>query len=699
MSIVAIQDTFLESFSKLPKAEQRRTRKMIDLLRTQPASRGLNLERCKGTLDPKVYSVRVSQHYRTIAIRPDGEDVILLVWVDHHDEAYRWAMRKRFAVNPKTGLLQMWTGAKTFQPTPPEPESSLLFAAYTDEQLLNIGLPKEQLSLVRSIRNESEFAQCKKDLPVDTVEYLSFLLQGEPYEEVLALAQENQKGPAQKMTFAEAVANPQASRHIAMITSDEQLTEILDQPLDRWRVFLHPSQKELVERQYNGPVRVLGGAGTGKTVVAMHRARQLVRNLLDKKERVLVTTYTVTLANNIREVLATMCTAEEMERIEVQSIDSLAKEIVEKASGRRIWRVGSEDKKLKAIWEKAMAKFQWTERDLSFLKNEYERVIQQSGVETWAQYLDTTRVGRKRRISRAERKKIWDTIVEVRSLMEQKNLYEYTDVLRKARIWLEEHPDRTTFVYRSAIVDEAQDFHPEGFRLIRALVPENKNDLFIVGDAHQRIYSRQVVLGRCGINIRGRRSKRLRINYRTTEQIRRKGLEFIEHLTFDDLDGGKDLGKDISLLAGEVPKIENFTTSRKEKGFVVEKVKELIDQGFRASEIAILARFNHIADDYIRELAKHRIKAKKLSPNMTKAAEEIQCGTMHNSKGLEFRVVFLVEINEENVPPEWLLERTEDEEERQELIKQERSLIYVATTRAREKVFITSCGAPSKLLS
>ncbi|RAL21425.1 UvrD-helicase domain-containing protein [Thermoflavimicrobium daqui] len=695
MSLVAIQDTFLESFSKLPKVEQKRTRKMIDLLRTQPDSNGLNLERCKGSLDSKVYSIRVSQHYRVVAIRPEHEDVTLLVWVDHHDEAYRWAERKRFDVNQKTGLLQMWTSVEK---TPLTEESFDLFAAYTDIQLLELGVPEELLPLLRNMGTEAEFAQHQKVFPADVVEYLYFLIHDDPYEDVLELAQESKRAKPKKLTFAEAVSSPGASRHIAIITSDEQLTEMLDQPLDRWRTFLHPSQKELVEKSYKGPVRVLGGAGTGKTVVAMHRARQLVRTLLPKNEKVLVTTYTVTLANNIREILTTMCTAEEMERIDVQSIDSLAKEIVEKAYGIRVRRVSSDDTKVKAIWKQAVAEFGWNDEDLPFLKNEYERVIQQNGVETWEQYLDTTRVGRKKRISRAERKKIWDTIAWVRLTMEQKYLFEYTDVLRKARIWLEENPDRYTYVYRSAIVDEAQDFHPEGFKLIRALVPENNNDLFMVGDAHQRIYSRRVVLGRCGINIRGQRSKRLRINYRTTEQIRKKAMEFIQHLSFDDLDGGKDQGKDISLLAGAVPEIQNFAMAKQEKAFVVEKVKELIDTGFKPNEIAILARFNHIAEGYLKELGKHRIQAKKLSPNMTKAEAEVQCGTMHNSKGLEFRAVFLVEINEEHVPPEWVIEKMEDEEEKNEFIKQERSLIYVATTRAREKVFISSCGTPSKLL-
>ncbi|SFJ71305.1 UvrD-like helicase C-terminal domain-containing protein [Thermoflavimicrobium dichotomicum] len=393
-----------------------------------------------------------------------------------------------------------------------------------------------------------------------------------------------------------------------------------------------------------------------------------------------------------------MCTPEEMERIDVISIDALAKQIVEKAKKITIRRVDSNSKTMNDMWEEALQRFGWTKEDGVFLRNEYERVIQLNGIETWQEYLSTPRIGRKRSISRAERKRIWDTVTYIREQKKAKNLYEYTDVLREARKWLEANPDQNTFVYRAAIIDEAQDMHQEGFKLLRALVPKTENDLFIVGDAHQRIYSRKVILSHCGINVRGQRSKRLRINYRTTEEIRRKAVEIIAGVEFDNLDGGKDQGKDISLLSGTVPEIQNFATSKQEKEFVVEKVKELIAEGIQPNEIAILARFNHIAEAYIKELGKHRIQAQKLSPNMTKAQAEVQCGTMHNSKGLEFRVVFLVEMNEEHVPPEWVIDKMEDEEEKNEFIKQERSLIYVATTRAREKVFITSYGAPSRLI-
>ncbi|MFC7443152.1 UvrD-helicase domain-containing protein [Laceyella putida] len=702
MQTIAIQDTFLEAFSKLPKVEQKRTRQMIDLLRSNPDNNGLNFERYIEAVDPKVHSIRISQGYRAIAVRPDKEGVILLVWVDHHDEAYRWAKRKRFEVNPFTGVLQMWTSAEENTPTASVEEAVGLFAEYSNKQLLKLGVPEELLSHIRNIQSEDELDEYIRELPIETAEALQFLLTGDPYDEVLEFVfqlkaeREDEMLDTKPASFAEAVAHPKASRHIVVVTSDVQLNEMLEQPLERWRTFLHPTQKELVEKDYKGPVRVLGGAGTGKTVVAMHRARHLVREKLKSGERVLVTTFTVNLADTIREILSTMCTEVEMQRIDVISIDRLAFQIAKKYCGLIAHPVGSDHEDVKAIWENAMFEHGWNVGDLTFLKNEYYRVIQQNGVDTWEEYLDTKRVGRKKRLSRAEKKKIWGTIQWVREKMKEKNIIEHIDVQRMARKWLEEN--RGALVYRAAIVDEAQDFHPEAFKLLRILVPEGDNDLFIVGDAHQRIYSRHVVLSRCGINIRGQRSKRLRINYRTTEQIRRKAMEMLHTLTFDDLDGGHDDGKDISLLAGSAPEIVNFNTLSEERKFVVDKVIDLLNEGIQLGDIAVLARNNYIADQYVEAFKKAELKAHKLSTDTMLNIDAIHCGTMHRSKGLEFRAVFIVEVNENVIPPEYVVNQMDDEEELEELKKQERSLLYVASTRAREKLYVTSFGPPSVLV-
>ncbi|MBO2534204.1 MAG: DNA helicase [Thermoactinomycetaceae bacterium] len=694
MPTIALQDTFLEAFERLPRSEQRRTRAMIDKMREDLSAPGLNFERYNEALDPKVYSVRVSQSYRAIAVKPENSDTIVLVWVDHHDEAYRWVKRKRFEVNVHTGAFQMWTAVEGEIQEEPSEEPGL-FTHLTDHQLIKLGVPPELVPVVKRIRTLEELDAKRKDIPADAWEALNFLATGESYEEVLSFMEELRAEEEDGADpFERAVKNRSSSRSIVVITDDEQLNEILNQPLEKWRTFLHPTQKELVEKHYRGPIRVLGGAGTGKTVVVMHRARRLVRNILRPDERVLVTTYTVNLAESIREHLKTMCTPEEMERIDVIPIDRLARQLVDRYENVRIEKVNPDPDEVEKLWMEALEANGWSQDRLSFVMQEYDHVIQSNGVDTWEEYLDTPRTGRGQRISRAERKQIWDVVCDFRRRMQERGWYAFEDILRLARKWVKRN--RGVVTYRSAVVDEAQDFHAEGFKLLRELVPEGDNDLFIVGDAHQRIYSRHVVLGRCGINIRGQRSKRLRLNYRTTEQIRDQAIGVLHGLTFDDLDGGIDQANDRSLIYGEAPERVHFTTQREEQEYVIQTIRELLDEGVKSSEIAILARSNWLAEKYEQWLTEHGIPAEKMGTHFTLTRDGVSCGTMHRAKGLEFRVVFLVGVSEGLIPPQSRIQKAKDPLAREQMEREERSLLYVAATRARDKLFVTSSGTPCR---
>jgi len=694
MPTIALQDTFLEAFERLPRSEQRRTRAMIDKMREDLSAPGLNFERYNEALDPKVYSVRVSQSYRAIAVKPENSDTIVLVWVDHHDEAYRWVKRKRFEVNVHTGAFQMWTAVEGEIQEEPSEEPGL-FTHLTDHQLIKLGVPPELVPVVKRIRTLEELDAKRRDIPADAWEALNFLATGESYEEVLSFMEELRAEEEDGADpFERAVKNRSSSRSIVVITDDEQLNEILNQPLEKWRTFLHPTQKELVEKHYRGPIRVLGGAGTGKTVVVMHRARRLVRNILRPDERVLVTTYTVNLAESIREHLKTMCTPEEMERIDVIPIDRLARQLVDRYENVRIEKVNPDPDEVEKLWMEALEANGWSQDRLSFVMQEYDHVIQSNGVDTWEEYLDTPRTGRGQRISRAERKQIWDVVCDFRRRMQERGWYAFEDILRLARKWVKRN--RGVVTYRSAVVDEAQDFHAEGFKLLRELVPEGDNDLFIVGDAHQRIYSRHVVLGRCGINIRGQRSKRLRLNYRTTEQIRDQAIGVLHGLTFDDLDGGIDQANDRSLIYGEAPERVHFTTQREEQEYVIQTIRELLDEGVKSSEIAILARSNWLAEKYEQWLTEHGIPAEKMGTHFTLTRDGVSCGTMHRAKGLEFRVVFLVGVSEGLIPPQSRIQKAKDPLAREQMEREERSLLYVAATRARDKLFVTSSGTPCR---
>ncbi|MBA4495661.1 3'-5' exonuclease [Paenactinomyces guangxiensis] len=692
MTTISIHRTFTDSIAQVPAQVQKLAWNMIHQLTEHPEAHGLNFERVKGAVDSKVHSVRVNQKYRAILVRPEKEDVNLFVWIDKHDNAYDWAERKRFEVNQVTGFLQMWTSNKK---TNDSIDVKGLFSDYTEDKLIAIGVPEDLIPVIYEIKHEDELYKYVDEIPEDTFAPLLWIAQGESYQDVLQIVNEQkaersrqQQAPGQP--FLQAMLN--TSSQVAVISSDTQLQEILRYPFDHWRLFLHSSQKELAEKDFSGPVKVLGGAGTGKTVVALHRARKLIRDFMRPDEKLLFTTFNINLANIIQDLLATMCTPEEVQRIKVIHIDRLAKEIVETCAGVKINKLMESDRDRETIWRQAGSRLGIDSSRMEWIRKEYDRFIQPNRIEEKEEYFRLQRKGGKKKISKKERAEVWKVVEAVRGEMVQRGWYEYPDMIRMARKWLEKNPGQLN--YRAAIVDEAQDFTEESFKLLRALVPKNRNDLFIVGDPHQRIYPRFAVLSRCGIEVRGQRSKRLRINYRTTEQIRKQAIRMIKGIEFDDLNGGKNFVDDISLISGTEPVCVNFENVNLERQFILKQIKKLLEEGILPREIALFARTKRMVEKYQKFLGNNGITASLLTTESHLKNRGVNCGTMHRSKGLEFRIVFLAGVNEKIIPID-IFTKIEDQEEREEKIRQERSLLYVASTRARDKLFITSYGSPS----
>lgn len=684
---VFLHQTFTSSIMKMPANIQKQAWDIVNHFPERLDSNGLNYEKLKNSVDSKVYSVRVNQGYRAIVVRPKKENVHLFVYVDRHDEAYSWAERKRFEVNPHVGTLQVWTSPQQVA------TSKGIFGNLTKEELLSIGVPEEMISVIQGIPTLDDLDQYQDDLHDDVLIALQYLGEGTSFTEVSQMFQLPQKEKAySELSFAEAAKRSPGEIHV--VTSDSPLEEILQHPFDRWRLFLHPSQQELVEKDFTGPARVLGGAGTGKTVVALHRARRLLRKY--PEDQLLFTTYNTNLAGLIGEQLDTMCTEEERKRIQVIPIDRLAREIVEKRMGITIHKMMKEEDQ-QVVWQQIQSRLKKTDEERSFARAEWELVIQPKGIESLEEYLTTSRAGRGKRVSKTEKEQAWHMISVVREEMRNRGWYEFADLIRMARVWVERYPDQLS--YRSLLIDEAQDLSEEGFRLLRALVPRTENDLFLVGDPYQRIYQHKVTLSQCGIEIRGQRSKRLRINYRTTKQIRKQAVEVIAALSVDDLDGGQNQMDDISLIVGMEPQYEVFRTADQEKEYICQQIKALIDQGYAPEEIAIFGRTQKEVSKHMKHLEYKGFSLMQITGDSHLGKKgSLFCGTMHRSKGLEFRAVFLVGINHANLPHQYSLSLRPDPEKKQEFLWEERSLFYVASTRARERLYLSGYGKPSEFL-
>ncbi|EJR47000.1 MULTISPECIES: DEAD/DEAH box helicase [Bacillus cereus group] len=705
MPKVAISAEFLKAMSNIPKSEQKKVREFTEKFRDDPTRASINYEPIHDMRDKKVRTVRIGLDYRAVVIHPPKGDVYLLVWVDHHDEAMRWAKNKVFEVNSETGALQIVDTEfiiKRQEEVVHDEEvnggESELFDDLSDKQLQKLGVPKLLLPSVRLLKDDDELDEFKEHLPDEAYEGLLSIAAGISFEETLQELGHDQCEEVDTDDFVKALENPDTKRRFAAIESSEELIEMLNAPLDKWRVFLHPSQEKVVKGKYNGPVRVLGGAGTGKTVVAMHRAKYLLEKVYTKSSnKVLFVTYTSNLAKTIKQQLGSIISEQDRKRVDVTTVHSFAARLLRQFDSSFQTINKETSSKVEEAWKISVSMDELGLEE-SFYREEWEGVVQTIGITTEREYLTAKRIGRGTRVNRLQRKQIWKVFEDYRNFLNRHQIKEWVDIVREARLLLEN--GQLTLPYQAVIVDEAQDLHPEDYKFIRSIVPEKANDIFIVGDAHQRIYKNKVVLGQCGINVRGARSKKLKINYRTTEQIRKWSVSLLKDAKYDDLDGGLDEQKGYkSLLQGLNPEVICFKTHEEEMGFIRDFVNSAILKGVNLENICIVARTNRLLESvYTPMLEKDNIPSVIIDTNVTDQGEGVRLATMHRVKGLEFSHVIIAAVNENIVPPKLLLDKAYDEISKQDVIQRERSLLYVAATRARDYLLVTSYGESSSVL-
>ena len=691
---IAISDEFFTAFAALPKQVQGKVSEFVKKFRNNPNSPGINYEKLNGCPDKKIWSVRIDNSYRGIVVRQQETGVYLLLWVDHHDEAYKWAKSKKCEVNRMTGAIQVYDIVVVPQIIP-EAQLNMLFSAFSDKDLRELGLPEGMIPFARSIRNKQEFISKKSSFPADSFENLSWLVEGFPLDEVKALVKQNRTAGTVSDNFAEALDRPETLKSFVVVEGEEELRRIMAEPLEKWRVFLHPTQRMIVKKNYSGSARVLGGAGTGKTVVAMHRAKQLAGSLKGN-ERVLFTTYTVNLAFDIQDNLKKICTLDELRKIDVINLDSwVAQFLCEHGYSAKIIY----DDEVKRIWEDIVAENDvGGEFPASFYEDEYNRVVVAQEVFSLEKYVMASRTGCGTKLDRKKRMQIWKVFEAYLNRLKERHVRDINTAMYECRmLFLKSNSEAR---YKHVIVDEGQDFSLNGFRLLRAIAgEEHENDIFIVGDAHQRIYKNKAVLSKCGINIRGR-SSILRINYRTTEEIRKAAFALLNGISFDDLDGDIDMGDHCqSLTHGEAPHVHCFTTANEEFDFVRKEIRELVEHGVSAKNICVVARTHRLLDDYISHFAANGIRCYEIKGSKAddRRLDGIRVATMHRVKGLEFQYVFIVAANKRIIPLASAINHADSISE-QETMTAEKCLFYVALTRAQKGVYVCGYGQISEFL-
>lgn len=695
-----LSDSFFDKFTELPRNVQQNVRDFQKKFRQNSQSSAIHLESITQFKDSSLKTARVNQEYRAV-VGALGQDNYMLLYVDKHDKAYRWAQNKKFVWNEHTQTCQIIPIDIQQEETYVEESGNSNdataespFCDITDDQLLSIGVPEELIGIVRNIRNFDDLDKAEKKLPQDAFENIFDVMDGNDISSIIANIEEGKAKEGE-----DTLLSSNNRRCFIEITTDEELARIMDEGMEKWQLFLHPSQRKLVDSDYNGSTKVSGSAGTGKTIAAIHRLKYLCQSNMFGK--VLFTTYTTALVDNLRVLVEKMSIDKQK-----YALNNIDKVLLEVAKEYKILPEDfhvldySGDKESLALWSEVLDQ-NISEFDEQFLYSEYIDVIIYNNNKDMKSYLLQPRTGRTKPITRKQRVEIWKLKEQYEALKQERKKVDRLELFNMAANYMKEHQIHP---YSHVIADEFQDFSNPELRFLRQLVAEGRNDLFLTGDPYQRIYSgRKINFTAAGINIRGKKSKKLKVNYRTTEEIKRMAVAVVKGEKYDDMDGGEENNKGyISLVHGEKPCYRIFASSNEEVEHVMKVVAECENNGISLNHICITARTRALYKDVVDRLHHNDIPYQELKGgNATGNKEGISLCTFHSLKGLEFRIVILVGVTERSMPSKETSGKPfsmMDVPERKEYLMGIRSLLYVAITRARQMVFISGWGEATGLL-
>jgi mRNA-degrading endonuclease RelE of RelBE toxin-antitoxin system len=681
-----IADTFTDSLARLNGDEQKAVKTTAFDLQLNPASPGMSFHKLAKSRDKGFWSVRVNQDVRLIVHRTAQS--LLLCYVDHHDRAYAWAERRKLETHPTTGAAQLVEVRERVQEivvpayipyAPAAAPRKPLFAHVPDAELLAYGVPSEWLADVRQVTDDTVLSLVDH-LPAEAAEALLELATGGTPQK-----------PAPAAPAADPFEHPDARRRFRVVSDVEELARALEYPWERWIVFLHPAQRDLVERRFDGPARIAGSAGTGKTVVALHRAAHLARANPDA--RVLLTTFSEALASALRTKLARLVGTEPRlrERVDVEPLDAVARRLHDRMLGRAA--IASRDVVRQLVHEAARDGAE-PKVASAFLLSEWTEVVDAWQLDSWEAYRAVARLGRKTRLLERQRQVLWAVFDRVRAALRERKFITQAEMYGRlaARLAGGERPP-----YDFVVVDEAQDVSVAQLRFVGSLGGGRPDALFFSGDLGQRIFQVPFSWRSLGVDIRGR-SATLRINYRMSHQIRTQADRLLgKQIT--DVDGNtEDRRATVSVFNGPTPLVRVVHTAADETAVVGRWLAERAADGVAPGEMAVFVRS---ATELPR--AQAGVEAAGLGVSLLDEAvrtvrDRVPVGTMHLSKGLEFRAVAVMACDDEVLPLQARIEAVTDEGDLQEVYDTERHLLYVACTRARDHLLVTGVSPASEFL-
>lgn len=711
-----------------------RIQTFLQKLGESDATPGLHIEPINGSVDPNARTGRVNDFWRAVLFRiepPGGEVNYFYAGTWPHDEAIEKAKTLTLAINPVNGILEWRQAIAAQQVATPQALEVDAGPAFAKKKpvLADRGYLVTDLTGGFGFRQgtaDAAFAVTDEDALLDFAESLETPWQQEVLvsmaarealhliKERLGLDKPVEVDPAADVAtkIIKALEHPASRMQFTYIDTEnaEELRRIIEGgDFGAWRVFLHPEQRTYVEKDYNGSFRLSGGAGTGKTVVLLHRARRLA--LADPTARVILTTFTRALAENLRR---------DLERLDanvpfadrpgdlgvlIRGVDQLAAEVRLRAGDEfgasALAVIGSVREKTASPaepdWKSAITQAGLTLpislQSASFFDDEYSQVVLPAGILDAPAYFAVRRPGRGVALDRAKRAAVWAVVEQMRKDQRIANALGYGELAAIAAHWL---TDSGTTLADHVLVDEGQDLEPAKWMLLRAIVAEGPNDLFIADDTHQRIYGRPTVLSHYGIAIRGR-SRRLTLNYRTTLENLQYALGVLEGEDYVDAEDQTVTTQGYrSARSGPKPSKHAARSDAEQFDAIAEDLRGWLADEVRPETIAILAASNNAAKKVQQGLAQRGVSVALLTqPRVTGGQPVVM--TMHTAKGMEFSRVVLFDVSDGSFPPPWAYKGV-PEEDKPDKDKQFRSLLYVAASRARDELVVTWKGAPSALL-
>jgi mRNA-degrading endonuclease RelE of RelBE toxin-antitoxin system len=712
MTAFLIADTFTDSLARLTGDEQKAVKTTAFDLQVNPAHPSHQFHKLDRAKDKRFWSVRAGTDIRLIVHK--GEGTLLLCYVGHHNDAYGWAERRKLETHPATGAAQFVEIRETvkevivpvFVAGEPEPAVApapvverALFAHIPEATLLGYGIPPEWLADVQVVTDSSLLALADH-LPAEAAEALLELATGgTPRAAVhtavpeLAVVTKNEEpaAPAPAPVVPDPFAHPDAQRRFRVMSNAEELAQALDAPWDKWTVFLHPAQRQLVERTYGGPAKVAGSAGTGKTIVALHRAAHLARS--DQDARVLLTTFSDTLAHELQTRLKRLLAHEPRlgERIDVVSLPAIGLRLHRAHIGPV--KVVTPDALREVIHAAAPAGGAHKFSD-HFLLTEWEHVVDAWQLDSWEAYRDVARLGRKTRLPEAQRAMLWRIFEEVRRRLAEQGLKTWAQVFNDLA---RELARKGTVVFTHAVVDEAQDLSVAQLRLLAALGGNRPDALFFAGDLGQRIFQQPFSWKSLGVDVRGR-SRTLHVNYRTSHQIRMQADRLLGPAVVDVDGNSEERAHTVSVFNGPLPALRGFPDEATESAAVGAWLAQQTKSGLAPHELAIFVRSDAQIDRARQAVEASGLPFRVLDEHVQTVSGKVAICTMHLAKGLEFRAVAVMACDDEVLPLQARIEAVGDDADLQEIYDTERHLLYVACTRARENLLVSGVQPMSEFV-